>query len=461
VKLKGDKAFTLVELIVVIAIIAILTAVFIPSFSGFIDRGRFSNDTQSAASMSQILEGHAYLGLSSDYDAHDIRTIINEYHGSEYSFTPEAKDTGFFYLGGSTIIAERYDDAPETIEALLSFRTHTRILSDVLIDAADDIPTPEQSFGAGSYLLTTSGSSVAEVIYTLSSFANQGTSIGQAYTGITNKITSLETNPILRIFGYGVSPKMAEHLENVLNLFHPGRTLFVNNVTWNTTSSSFNDIERIVFAPGISNIPSFNLELGGKMEMDELMLPRSLKTIQADAFPSETAGDTVTSGFSIDQIRMKDDIEIQAEKESFGPGIGQVVFIERLPLIDYSNEIYVIKSDDMVTTDMSNLSIRSQVTGYSLSIRGYVYRVDIHTMNGHVGFAETKPLIINYFANTGAGHDFMTAHVIYVNNISEFPVASRDGSQFSGWWTAPDAGTQITEDSIITTNLDLYARWTS
>lgn len=43
---KSRKGFTIVELVIVIAVIAILAAVLIPTFSGLIRKAKISADTQ-------------------------------------------------------------------------------------------------------------------------------------------------------------------------------------------------------------------------------------------------------------------------------------------------------------------------------------------------------------------------------------------------------------------------------
>lgn len=52
---KQRKAFTIVELVIVIAVIAILAAVLIPTFSGVIRRAKVSSDEQTAASLNTYL----------------------------------------------------------------------------------------------------------------------------------------------------------------------------------------------------------------------------------------------------------------------------------------------------------------------------------------------------------------------------------------------------------------------
>ncbi len=53
--MKNKKGFTIVELVIVIAVVAILAAVMIPTFSGIIKRANISSDIQTARNMGTIL----------------------------------------------------------------------------------------------------------------------------------------------------------------------------------------------------------------------------------------------------------------------------------------------------------------------------------------------------------------------------------------------------------------------
>ena len=67
---KSNKGFTLVELIIVIAIIAILTVVAAPQYLKYVDKARLSKDQNEAASLQTVVETHL-VDVNSNEDAKD------------------------------------------------------------------------------------------------------------------------------------------------------------------------------------------------------------------------------------------------------------------------------------------------------------------------------------------------------------------------------------------------------
>lgn len=76
---KKNKGFTLVELVIVIAVIAILAAVLIPTFSSVIKNANNSADTQLVASLNIVAATHQATGDNGEFDSADnIRKMLAE-----------------------------------------------------------------------------------------------------------------------------------------------------------------------------------------------------------------------------------------------------------------------------------------------------------------------------------------------------------------------------------------------
>ena len=67
--MKNNKGFTIVELVIVIAVVAILAAVLIPTFSGIIKKANISADMQTARRMGVILTAEKPIGPREAVDA--------------------------------------------------------------------------------------------------------------------------------------------------------------------------------------------------------------------------------------------------------------------------------------------------------------------------------------------------------------------------------------------------------
>lgn len=80
--IKNRKAFTIVEMVIVIAVIAILATVLVPTISGVIQMANKSADTQFAASLNvQLALWEVDNGEIAD--EHDLRDAINFYYGDQ------------------------------------------------------------------------------------------------------------------------------------------------------------------------------------------------------------------------------------------------------------------------------------------------------------------------------------------------------------------------------------------
>jgi prepilin-type N-terminal cleavage/methylation domain-containing protein len=427
------RGFSLVELVVVIAIIAVLTAVIIPSFNRFIDQSRFSNDTQSAQGMSTILKNHMVSESYGDLDAQDVRNIIDFYNGSPYDFSPQAKDTGFFYISGvNSIIAAKFDEVEGVVQALSLF-DETTVLD---VPVENENVLPEQLFHQNSHLLSFEGSAVAEIVKFVGTMANQGSAIETAYSEVVGTVEDLSTNPVVRLFGFGLDQNIKDEVLNMLAVFDPSTTLFVNNVTWVTTATSTSDIERIVFTPGISNIPTFSLplELGDtEIILTDLVIPRTVKTIQTNAFPEDK--------FEIAQATIKQGVTVSLESDAFPSETTieqrQVLVFSPDTLTDYS--YYVRKTENGYDLSALREFITEEITGYNVFTSGQYYEILIYTSSGLVGFARNI-YTINYYYNYGDLGLYRTERTL--ESIFSNPVIRlvRPDANFVFWNTNPCGG---------------------
>ncbi len=122
-KLRAKKGFTIVELVIVIAVIAILAAVLIPTFTGVVQRANESAALQEANSTYRLFMADA--ALAEDYDGNAVVTN-GEYtfyvSGGEFTSTeptewavpaegtaPKARPDAYTYELGEITIAVDYE----------------------------------------------------------------------------------------------------------------------------------------------------------------------------------------------------------------------------------------------------------------------------------------------------------------------------------------------------------------
>jgi prepilin-type N-terminal cleavage/methylation domain-containing protein len=397
-----NKGFTLVELIVVIAIIAILSAVLIPSLARFIDDGRFSNDVSKAASMTSVMKAYKVEHQGETLDGYDVTQIINDHHGEEFDFTPEASNTGFFYLQNSNrVVALKYEDAEDFVDQELSIENKTVLLSDVLIEGGTDYRSPEELFGQGKHLMTTDGSPVALAVSFIYDLANTGSVIESSYNVGIEMLDDYTSDTligkIVGLFGFGISSELEDRLKDLVDTYDPSKTLFVNNVGWTTTASGDDAIEKIVFARGISSVPEYVLAQGliNEASFTEIELPSTVRTIEANAFTSFTLLTSITT---------KSNRSISVKAGAFGEAVSISVVTNSLEDVNLSNlypDLTPITYDDSLDIqmrefqeDMVDLGIL--ITGFKIDI--YLQnksnsKIYIYTKDGLIGYVVPSYLL--------------------------------------------------------------------
>jgi len=101
---KNQKGFTLIELMIVVAIIGILAAIAVPSFISYRNKSKISSCLATAASIRGAMAGYAADAAGNSFPSEDLmpdddweklRLVVNQNGGT---LKPSAADQGF--VGG-------------------------------------------------------------------------------------------------------------------------------------------------------------------------------------------------------------------------------------------------------------------------------------------------------------------------------------------------------------------------
>ncbi len=113
--MKNRKGFTIVELVIVIAVIAILAAVLIPTFSGVIQRANQSAALQEATSTMKATLAMSQTGVISDNTLFAIgndKGITNKYRFINNAIEESDFETPLTFVNGGSIVGSnetKYD----------------------------------------------------------------------------------------------------------------------------------------------------------------------------------------------------------------------------------------------------------------------------------------------------------------------------------------------------------------
>ncbi len=183
-KKKQGKAFTIVELVIVIAVIAILAAVLIPTFSTVIKKAKVSADEQAAANMNTALS--AYAAESSINGTEDLDKVFSDIYGESYAkvLQPQSASYGYHFW---------YNTATNRVELALSSALGVNTAQAVSLSLTKSSSVGQ--FGVrgmvreGYVLLDTAGSRLAE---TVASF--EGMATASDYSAALENLQSIRSD---------------------------------------------------------------------------------------------------------------------------------------------------------------------------------------------------------------------------------------------------------------------------
>lgn len=108
--MKKNGGFTLVELIVVIAILGILAGVAVPAYSGYLKKANFAKDEQVVSYANTIIQS-GFASIGEVTNATDVTNAVNTSNSLVVTVTDDAARKVMYEFAGLT----GYDAATDTI----------------------------------------------------------------------------------------------------------------------------------------------------------------------------------------------------------------------------------------------------------------------------------------------------------------------------------------------------------
>lgn len=279
-KKLNRKAFTLVELVIVIAVISIFAAVLIPTFTGIIRSANKSADEQMAASINIHL---AMEGKDKILNESDLERVVDEAFGEgTYSnLAPKSAQYGYYFwydaLNNAVVLKSYNEIAALNESEQRSAKVDARKSGPVALAAvtvannATFAENEKNSFRMfGNYFILDNGGSV----------------IGEALNALKTGVDVAEkVDALTKVKGSSDNKEMATALVEKLKTV----AIISDSMTYVLDPDS---VTNIYFAPGITTIPSNTYDYIAKAEniAGSIIIPETVETVEENALIFDNSG---------------------------------------------------------------------------------------------------------------------------------------------------------------------------
>lgn len=234
------RAFTIMELVVVIAVIAILAAVLIPTFSNVVQNAKVSNDTQTASTLNVALAAYNVEDPITSED--DLRAAVDGTYGEGYydSLEPESAEYGYhFWYNTETnrIELSRSEDLGPAAEGAQTQKASAKIATSAKT-AEFRAEGMRGALKEGYVLLDRSGSTVADTLKQLDTLATADDYMG-AITGANNLSDDS--------YDSSLASNLNAALSATVIITNSGAFRYDNEVRYISFSSSVSTLNGVVF----------------------------------------------------------------------------------------------------------------------------------------------------------------------------------------------------------------------
>ncbi len=229
------------NLVLLPLLIAVFSVLLIPAFFMSVDALRIVHDKETAVMMTETLRDWT---PPPNPDAFIIRSHVSNNMDHFTGFSPLSEESGFFYI--------------EDVKRIVHLTFEEALANMTGYDPSSvRYTSPAELFGPGIHLLTETGNLTADVVSYIYSRALPQTYL-QSYGWRVAEDIDESSNRVWRYLKATTEQsELKSILHHLLDYYHPSRTLYVGNQSWQTTALMGSHIKNIVFHPGIESIPPF------------------------------------------------------------------------------------------------------------------------------------------------------------------------------------------------------------